>query len=351
MRKPLTKANLDPKCDPEVLRPQDEERYVENAYEDILEAELAETEAILDELDKQTKELLGAKPETTNDCDKRRTSARLAATVKIDSCDVHISEFSSDPNHLDNLKASILANTENATDSEVEETTETEESPECLETKSQRHPNTIRKYTAALLAFFSNLEAEYVHRDGSIHTRKIPVFYASREKLISLEQHEFEQLANGNTNFLPRGSLVIDSMTYDSTRQLNKQSNVSSVISMGTLKGQNPYAVTQQAPSPYQISARLNIVTRGMNDALMIAEQVAGSFNPFCSIEMREFDNAEVTPVRVKLEGVTFEPPEQDEFSINEVVTEFTFVIYGNLYRPSSVEYVVDSVNVDTYII
>lgn len=349
MRKPLTKAKLDPKTKPKVLRPQDEERYVENAYEDILEAELAESDAILAELDKQAKELLAkpeAKPKDVKCKSNRRKSAKLAASVKIDSCDVHISEFSSDPNHLDNLKASIAENTETPSDAE-----ESEETTKCLETKLQRHPNTIRKYTAALLAFFSNLETEYVHRDGSIHTRKIPVFYASREKLISLEQHEFEQLANGNTNFLPRGSLVIDSMTYDSTRQLNKQSNVSSIISMETLKGQNPYATTQQAPSPYQISARLNIVTRGMNDALMIAEQVAGSFNPFCSIEMREFDNAEVTPVRVKLEGVTFEPPEQDEFSINEVVTEFTFVIYGNLYRPSSVEYVVDSVNVDTYII
>ena len=344
-RKPLTKANLDPKCDPEVLKPQDEERYVENSYEDILEAELAESNAILAELDKQTKELIDGKPETANNCDKRRKSAKLAATVKIDSCDVHISEFSSNPSHLDDLKASITEK------SEQSENPEAEQSAECPKTKSQRHPNTIRKYTAALLAFFSNLETEYVHRDGSIHTRKIPVFYASREKLISLEQHEFAQLSNGNTNFLPRGSLVIDSMTYDSTRQLNKQSKVSSVMSMETLKGQNPYAVTQQAPSPYQISARLNIVTRGMNDALMIAEQVAGSFNPFCSIEMREFDNAEVTPVRVKLEGVTFEPPEQDEYSINEVVTEFTFLIYGNLYRPSSVEYVVDSVNVDTYVI
>lgn len=324
----------------ENLKTNEEQRYVEGAYEDINAYDSKESEAKLEYLDKLQETVLNEQPETTK-CPKveRRTKNTLFAKAIIDSCGVGISEFSSTkgPDYYEPKKP-------NADEVNADEQGECSPNPS---EKIQRHPNTMRKYTAILLAFFSNLETEYVTEDGRILTKKLPIIYGTREKLISIEQHEFSQLLNGNTNFVPRASLVIDSIVYDSSRQINKSSNVGSAMSMASLAAANPYAETQAAPSPYNINIRMNIVTRGMNDALMLAEQVGSVFNPFAAITMREFDGGPETSVRLRLEGITFEPPEMDEFSQNEVLSEYAFTLFGNLYRPGGFEYLANNVNVN----
>lgn len=316
-----------------------EYEYVDNAFEAINDYELKESEAKLEFLDQQEKEILNSKePSNSKECkgEPRRKGRLLHAKSVISPKGATLSEFSSFPKEL--------GGSDNSPEGETSETSET--GNQC-NTKMQRHPNTMRKYTAILLAFFSNLETEYVTPKGEILTKKLPVIYGTREKLISIEQHEFSQLMNGNTNYIPRASLTIDSIVYDPTRQINKSSNVASNISMQSLAGANPYAEIQAAPSPYNINLRMNIVTRGMNDALMLAEQVGSSFNPFASITMREFEGGPETTVRLMLEGITFEPPEMDEYSQNEVISEYNFTLYGNLYKPGGIEYLANNININ----
>lgn len=203
------------------------------------------------------------------------------------------------------------------------------------------HPNTIRSYVAAMLAFFSNLRIEYLS-DGKVYSRKLPVFYGNREKLLTLEDHEFEDLFNGNTNYLPRASLTLDSMQYDANRQQNKNASVSRELTYASLAANNAFAYNQQAPSPYNISVRLNLVTRGMQDAMMLVEQVASYFNPFYTFALVE--NGIENSVRMQLEGVTFEHPELDQYSSNEFLVEFNFVMYGNMYKPRTKEYIIDNI-------
>lgn len=208
----------------------------------------------------------------------------------------------------------------------------------------EQHPNTIRKYVAGMLAFFSNLRVEYL-ANGKVYQRKLPVFYGNREKLLTIEEHEFSELMNGNTNFLPRASLVIDSMTYDQNRQNNKNVAVQRELTMQSLTNKNAFAYMTSAPSPYNIAVRLNLITRGMNDAMMLVEQVASFFNPFYTFKMVE--EQQESSIRLQLDSVTFEPPEIDQFSNNEVMVEFGFTLYGNMYKPRSKEYIIDTITLN----
>lgn len=219
---------------------------------------------------------------------------------------------------------------------------ETSESPE--HDHLEQHPNTIRKYVAGMLAFFSNLRVEYL-ANGKVYQRKLPVFYGNREKLLTIEEHEFAELMNGNTNFLPRASLVIDSMTYDQNRQNNKNVAVQRELTMQSLTNKNAFAYMTSAPSPYNIAVRLNLITRGMNDAMMLVEQVASFFNPFYTFKMVE--EQQESSIRLQLDSVTFEPPEIDQFSNNEVMVEFGFTLYGNMYKPRSKEYIIDTITLN----
>ena len=220
----------------------------------------------------------------------------------------------------------------------------TAENSESKEPQLEQHPNTIRKYVAGMLAFFSNLRVEYL-ANGKVYQRKLPVFYGNREKLLTIEEHEFSELMNGNTNFLPRASLVIDSMTYDANRQNNKNVAVQRELTMQSLTNKNAFAYVTSAPSPYNIAVRLNLITRGMNDAMMLVEQVASFFNPFYTFKMVE--EQQESSIRLQLDSVTFEPPEIDQYSSNEVMVEFGFTLYGNMYKPRFKEFIVDTITLN----
>lgn len=313
---------------PKMLKPEELECYAEGAYEASLDYDLKKSEAILKELESQKQKIL-------NGDEEKRLVGRIQDNsiirrVKISASGIE--EVSALPGTPNSLNSSNLSNF-------MEPVIE-----DGITLRTHRHPNTVRKYIGLLLTFFNNIETEYVDNEGNIFTRKLPVIYASREKLLTIGDHEFEALANGNTNKLPRASLVIDSIQYSQNRQLNKTLNTVKQNSPYSLV--NGYSETVKSPSPYDISVRLTLVTRGINDALMIAEQIGSRFNPFMSLKIYEDPlNANQTDVRVMLEGITFEPPEIDEFSQNEVVSEFSFIISGNLYSKPGKEYLIDSIH------
>ena len=320
VEKRLSDSNLEPSWN-----------YAEQTFDQDLENQLSDITRNINRLDQERDKLLSGEEEF---CVKKVSNPKNAFNTRI--------QISQDSTTIELLKYNglqSLGTAENSENTAKAETSDTKE-PDQLE----QHPNTIRKYVAGMLAFFSNLRVEYL-ANGKVYQRKLPVFYGNREKLLTIEEHEFSELMNGNTNFLPRASLVIDSMTYDANRQNNKNVAVQRELTMQSLTNKNAFAYMTSAPSPYNIAVRLNLVTRGMNDAMMLVEQVASFFNPFYTFKMVE--EQQESSIRLQLDSVTFEPPEIDQFSNNEVMVEFGFTLYGNMYKPRSKEYIIDTITLN----
>lgn len=319
--KTLSDSNLEPSWN-----------YAEQTFDQDLANQRVDAENAIKRLDQERDNLLN---ETSNYCVQKVSKPKNAFNTRI--------QIGAESTTIELLKYDGLSlgdqNSENSESTANAENSETKE-PEQLE----QHPNTIRKYVAGMLAFFSNLRVEYL-ANGKVYQRKLPVFYGNREKLLTIEEHEFSELMNGNTNFLPRASLVIDSMTYDQNRQNNKNVAVQRELTMQSLTNKNAFAYVTSAPSPYNIAVRLNLITRGMNDAMMLVEQVASFFNPFYTFKMVE--EQQESSIRLQLDSVTFEPPEIDQFSNNEVMVEFGFTLYGNMYKPRSKEYIIDTITLN----
>ena len=325
VEKKLSDSNLEPSWN-----------YAEQTFDQDLENQLSDITRNIQRLDQERdKELSGNK----EFCVKKVSKPKNAFNTRI--------QIGQDSTTIELLKYNGLSlgeqQSSNSQDSENTAKAETSDNAENLE-QLEQHPNTIRKYVAGMLAFFSNLRVEYL-ANGKVYQRKLPVFYGNREKLLTIEEHEFSELMNGNTNFLPRASLVIDSMTYDANRQNNKNVAVQRELTMQSLTNKNAFAYMTSAPSPYNIAVRLNLVTRGMNDAMMLVEQVASFFNPFYTFKMVE--EQQESSIRLQLDSVTFEPPEIDQFSNNEVMVEFGFTLYGNMYKPRSKEYIIDTITLN----
>ena len=322
--KTLSDSNLEPSWN-----------YAEQTFDQDLANQREDAENAIKRLDQERDALLN---ETSNYCVQKVSKPKNAFNTRI--------QIGQDSTTIELLKYNGLSlGQQNSQNSQNSETTANAENSETKEPEQlEQHPNTIRKYVAGMLAFFSNLRVEYL-ANGKVYQRKLPVFYGNREKLLTIEEHEFSELMNGNTNFLPRASLVIDSMTYDQNRQNNKNVAVQRELTMQSLTNKNAFAYMTSAPSPYNIAVRLNLITRGMNDAMMLVEQVASFFNPFYTFKMVE--EQQESSIRLQLDSVTFEPPEIDQFSNNEVMVEFGFTLYGNMYKPRSKEYIIDTITLN----
>lgn len=319
VEKKLSDSNLEPSWN-----------YAEQTFDQDLANQRVDAENAIKRLDQERDTLLN---ETSNYCVQKVSKPKNAFNTRI--------QIGAESTTIELLKYNGLSlGQPNSENSETTANVETQETQDQLE----QHPNTIRKYVAGMLAFFSNLRVEYL-ANGKVYQRKLPVFYGNREKLLTIEEHEFSELMNGNTNFLPRASLVIDSMTYDANRQNNKNVAVQRELTMQSLTNKNAFAYMTSAPSPYNIAVRLNLITRGMNDAMMLVEQVASFFNPFYTFKMVE--EQQESSIRLQLDSVTFEPPEIDQFSNNEVMVEFGFTLYGNMYKPRSKEYIIDTITLN----
>ena len=318
VEKKLSDSNLEPSWN-----------YAEQTFDLDLANQRVDAENAIKRLDQERDKLLANDP---NYCVQKVSKPKNAFNTRI--------QIGQDSTTIELLKYNGLS----LGDQNSENSESTAETPNPKEPELEQHPNTIRKYVAGMLAFFSNLRVEYL-ANGKVHQRKLPVFYGNREKLLTIEGHEFSELMNGNTNFLPRASLVIDSMTYDQNRQNNKNVAVQRELTMQSLTNKNAFAYMTSAPSPYNIAVRLNLITRGMNDAMMLVEQVASFFNPFYTFKMVE--EQQESSIRLQLDSVTFEPPEIDQFSNNEVMVEFGFTLYGNMYKPRSKEYIIDTITLN----
>ena len=321
VEKSLSDSNLEPSWN-----------YAEQTFDRDLANQRVDAENAIKRLDQERDKLLSGEKEF---CVQKVSKPKNAFNTRI--------QIGQDSTTIELLKYNGLSLVEQ--NSQNLESTANAETPNSKEPEQlEQHPNTIRKYVAGMLAFFSNLRVEYL-ANGKVYQRKLPVFYGNREKLLTIEEHEFAELMNGNTNFLPRASLVIDSMTYDQNRQNNKNVAVQRELTMQSLTNKNAFAYMTSAPSPYNIAVRLNLVTRGMNDAMMLVEQVASFFNPFYTFKMVE--EQQESSIRLQLDSVTFEPPEIDQFSNNEVMVEFGFTLYGNMYKPRSKEYIIDTITLN----
>lgn len=190
------------------------------------------------------------------------------------------------------------------------------------------HHETIRKYTAALLNLFNDIEIQYTTSDNNTIIKKIPLKYSTREKTKELDEHTVKQLLSGNTNVLPRASMSLVTLIKSDQRQTNKNRKLN--------KYKTDLDIQYSFNSiPYEFTYELNIQCRGMNEATQIIEQIAPNFNPIVNIDVWDASNLdEPTRVPVKLLDIGIETEAYEELSANIVTLTFGLSLTGNLYQP-----------------
>ena len=175
--KTLSDSNLEPSWN-----------YAEQTFDQDLANQRVDAENAIKRLDQERDKLLSGEKEF---CVQKVSKPKNAFNTRI--------QIGAESTTIELLKYNGLSLGDQ--NSENSETTANAENSETKEPELEQHPNTIRKYVAGMLAFFSNLRVEYL-ANGKVYQRKLPVFYGNREKLLTIEEHEFSELMNGNTCLL-----------------------------------------------------------------------------------------------------------------------------------------------------
>ena len=190
------------------------------------------------------------------------------------------------------------------------------------------HFETLRTYTASLLALFGDLEVQTTHSNGKIHSSRVPIQYSNREKSDIINQLDYNQIFSANSQILPRAVLIFTSLTPAYERAKVKFQKIFKVKTESGTQQFNFNSI------PYNFEYQIVAQTRGMNEACQIIEQVCTYFNPSYNMKIQEIpiEGIDKTSVKLEMSNVSVEQQDIDDYSTNITTITFDLTLSGNLY-------------------
>ena len=168
---------------------------------------------------------------------------------------------------------------------------------------------------------------------------QIPISYAPKEKwLVRLEQQP--DLENNVTMVsLPRMSFEIGGYQYDSSRKINRMSQIKS--------GNTATVNSVYTPVPYNLDLSLYVITKNQEDGLQIIEQILPTFTPEYTLHINMVPELGITmDVPIILNSVSVVDEYDGSFQDRRFVTHtLNFEMKLNLYGPISGQNIITQVN------
>lgn len=190
---------------------------------------------------------------------------------------------------------------------------------------------TFRKLVASFGAIFADI---FVIRRASngkeIERIKVPLAYGPAEKYL-VRVADDPELSRNYAIKLPRMSFEIKSIEYDSNRKLNTiKTNIAEI-------DQNQNQVFRQFQGvPYKISIELSVLSKYIDDANQIIEQILPWFTPAFTITINSIPGMKYKDdVPITLTSVTLQDNyEEDWASRRDIVWTLTFDLKTTFYGP-----------------
>jgi hypothetical protein len=155
---------------------------------------------------------------------------------------------------------------------------------------------------------------------------RVPIAFGQVDKMLA-RVRATPSFNNKELITLPRMSYDIGSMSYDSTRKLNKMHNVYTRDLDGTLE-------QTWTPVPYDISINLYALTTNLEDCLQIVEQIVPFFQPDFNVQIVELGDIN-RDMKFTLTSVDISDDYEGDFESTRYITAtLSFVVKAQLYGP-----------------
>ena len=197
----------------------------------------------------------------------------------------------------------------------------------------------FRRSVVAFGTLFNNIE---LRRNDEV--MKVPLAYGPKAKFLARLDQVPDPTNKRVQITLPRISLEINGIEYDSSRKVSPTQKVK--IASTADKSKNMFM-----PVPYNLSFEMGIISKNQEDALQIVEQILPYFQPHYNLSIKLVPSMnETRDVPIVLTNVEYEDIYEGEFAIRRAITytlQFTMKTY--LYGPVTESKVIKKAITDMY--
>ena len=212
----------------------------------------------------------------------------------------------------------------------------------------QFYHETVRNIIVAFGTMFNNLQIVRKDNSGTVtQAMKVPLAYGPKQKWLSRLDAD-PSLANSVAITLPRLGFEIGSLTYDSTRKLNRVQKFKKVKSASSDANKLD---TQFMPVPYNMDITLYAMAKNSDDALQMVEQILPFFQPDYTLTLNDMADMGIKrDVPIILNSVSYEDNYQGDFeSRRAIIYTLAFTLKFYLYGPVTSTSVIKTVQVDQF--
>ena len=204
---------------------------------------------------------------------------------------------------------------------------------------------TIKRCVSVFGTLFNNVDVKKIKSDGTVVSQfRVPISYGPKQKFLDRLAEE-PNLSDRNRSAitLPRMAFELTGFDYDAQRQQNKL--IRSIKNQYEADGKRGF---QYAPAPYNLNFTLSILSKNMNEALQIVEQIIPYFQPEYTVTMKMVDAMpDNRDVPIVLNSVSFSDDYEGSFEDRRVIEytlDFTMKTYffGPIYTGKIIKNVVE---------
>jgi len=212
----------------------------------------------------------------------------------------------------------------------------------------QFYHETVRNVIVAFGTMFNNINIVRKDNNGTItQSMKVPLAYGPKQKWLTRLDAD-PSLGSAVAITLPRLGFEIGSLSYDSTRKLNRVQKFKKVKSSSSNANKLD---TQFMPVPYNMDITLYAMAKNSDDALQIVEQILPFFQPDYTLTLNDMADMGIKrDVPIILNDVSYEDNYQGDFeSRRAIIYTMGFTTKFYLYGPVTSSSVIKTVQVDQY--
>ena len=185
-----------------------------------------------------------------------------------------------------------------------------------------------------------------IRDSGNItQSMKVPLAYGPKQKFLT-RIREDASISKTTAITLPRIAFEIQTLSYDTTRKLNRVTKIRKTSAKGSGKLE-----TQYMPVPYNVDLQLFVMAKSGDDALQIIEQILPFFQPEYTITVNDnLDMKQKRDVPIVLTGIDYEDNYEGDFTTRRaIIYTLSFTAKFYLYGPVTSQSVIKSVQVDQF--
>ena len=211
----------------------------------------------------------------------------------------------------------------------------------------QFYHETVRNVIVAFGTMFNNINIVRKDNSGVVtQSMKVPLAYGPKQKWLTRLDAD-PSLGSAVAITLPRLGFEIGSLSYDSTRKLNRVQKFKKVKSSSSNANKLD---TQFMPVPYNMDITLYAMAKNSDDALQIVEQILPFFQPDYTLTLNDMADMGIKrDVPIILNDVGYEDNYQGDFeSRRAIIYTMGFTTKFYLYGPVTSS-VIKTVQVDQY--